>query len=64
MKTYVATLSQKPLWDGDLPPVPEGARLIVGPMGSPAWIVDRAYIHLEKPNPPWQTLYVAEADRA
>lgn len=51
-KAPIATLSQKPLWDGDLPPVPEGTRIVVGAPGSQGWIVDRAFIHLEHPTPP------------
>lgn len=64
MKTLVATLSQKPLWEGDLPPIQEGTRIVVGTPGSQKpqnWMVHRAFIHLDGSEPPRQTVYVTEA---
>lgn len=60
MKTFVATLSQNPLWEGDLPPVPEGTRLVVGAPGSQGWMVNRAFVHLAGKTT-YQTLYVVES---
>jgi hypothetical protein len=60
VKTFVATLSQKPLWEGELPVIHEGARLVVGPPGSQGWMVNRAFIHLAGKTV-YQALYVAES---
>jgi hypothetical protein len=60
VKTFVATLSQKPLWEGDLPPIGEGMRLVVGAPGSQGWIVNRAFIHLAG-NTTYQAVYVVES---
>lgn len=60
MKTFVTTLSLEPLWEGDLPPIHEGARLVVGRPGSQGWMVDRAFIHLAGKTT-YQAVYVVES---
>jgi hypothetical protein len=60
VKTFVATLSQKPLWEGELPPISEGMRLVVGAPGSQGWIVNRAFIHVAGKTT-YQALYVVES---
>jgi len=60
VKTFVATMDQKPLWEGELPPVSEGMRIVVGPPDSQGWMVNRAFIHLVGKTV-YQALYVAES---
>lgn len=60
MKTFVATMDQMPLWEGILPPIAEGMRLVVGAPGSQGWTVDRGFIHLAGKTV-YQTLYVVES---
>lgn len=60
MKTFVATMDQKPLWEGILPPIAEGMRIVVGSPGSQGWRVDRQFIHLAGKTV-YQTLYVVES---
>jgi hypothetical protein len=60
VKTFVATMDQKPLWEGILPPIAEGMRIVVGAPGSQGWTVDRAFIHLAGKTT-YQILYVVES---
>ncbi len=60
VKTSIATLSQHHLWAGDLPPITEGSRIVIGPPGSTSWVVELAFIHLDGETPE-QVLYVEEA---
>lgn len=59
MKTWVKAPGQRhAMWDGDLPPLSEGTRLI---LDGKAWSVTGSDIHLAVGSP-GQTLYVSEAE--